>query len=51
MQNGTQTDVIVMDFSKAFDKIGYNCLIKELQYYGIFYRTQYWITDFLGNRS
>ena len=51
LQNGTQTDVIVMDFSKAFDKVSHNCLIKKLEYYGISGPTQMWIKNFLANRK
>ena len=27
LENGNQTDIIVMDFSKAFDKVDHNKLI------------------------
>ena len=33
MQSGAQTDVIVMDFSKTFDKIRHSKLIHKLQHY------------------
>ena len=35
MQGGGQTDVVIMDFSKAFDKVGHRRLIKKLGYYGV----------------
>ena len=35
MNNGKQTDVIVMDFAKAFDKVGHRRLIEKMKYYGI----------------
>ena len=34
MNNGKQTDVIVMDFAKAFDKVGHRRLIEKMKYYG-----------------
>lgn len=51
MQKGTQTDVIVMDFSKAFDKVSHNRLIKKLDHYGISGLTNSWIHDFLSGRK
>ena len=30
-----QTDVLIMDFSKAFDKVGHFRLLEKLKYYGI----------------
>ena len=35
MYNGKQTDVMVMDFSKAFDKVGHKRLIEKINYYGV----------------
>ncbi len=35
MQRVTQTDVLIMDFSKAFDKVGHLCLLLKLEHYGI----------------
>ena len=35
MQRGAQTKVIVMDFSKAFDKISYHLLMHKLYRYGV----------------
>jgi hypothetical protein len=30
-----QTDIIVMDFTKAFDKVPHNRLLYKLKYYGV----------------
>ena len=30
-----QTDLIIMDFAKAFDKVPHKCLLYKLQFYGI----------------
>ena len=51
MQGGGQTDVLIMDFSKAFDKVGHQCLIKKLDYYGVCDKTSDWIQAFLANRT
>jgi len=46
-----QTDVILLDFSKAFDSILHQRLLLKLDYYGICGKTAAWIKVFLGNRS
>ena len=46
-----QTDVLVMDFSKAFDKVGHGRLLHKLGHYGIRGRTQRWIQGFLSGRT
>jgi hypothetical protein len=35
MENSLQTDVLIMYFSKAFDKVSHNLLTHKLNYYGI----------------
>ena len=51
MNNGKQTDVIVMDFAKAFDKVGHRRLIEKMKYYGVGGKTNKWIEDFLAGQS
>ena len=51
MSQGTQTDVIVMDFSKAFDKVSHQKLVWKLHRYGICSKTNTWINSFLSNRT
>ena len=51
MQGGGQTDLIIMDFSKAFDKVAHKHLLQKLEYYGIKGQTQLWIKNFLTNRN
>ena len=46
MQSGAQTDVIVMDFSKPFDKVSHTKLIGKLHHYGIQGKTHFWIKAF-----
>ena len=47
MQMGQQTDLILLDFSKAFDKVAHKKLISKLHFYGIRGNTLFWIKDFL----
>ena len=49
--NLNNTDVILLDFSKAFDKVFHHHLILKLQHYGIRGSTLDWITSFLSNHS
>ena len=35
IKNGMQTDVLIMDFSKAIDKVGHMHLMEKLKYYGV----------------
>ena len=51
MQMGKQTDLIRLDFSKAFDKVAHEKLISKLHFYGIRDKTLSWIIDFLDSRS
>ena len=46
-----QTDVIVMDFAKAFDKVPHKRLLYKLDYYGIRNDILLWVQDFLPLRS
>ena len=51
LKEGTQTDVILLDFSKAFDKVSHEKLIHKLHGFGIRGRTLSWIKAFLNGRS
>ena len=51
MQLGLQTDICVLDFSKAFDKVGHRRLVEKLRMYGIDGETNTWIGNFLSERS
>lgn len=46
-----QTDVIIMDFAKAFDKVPHRRLLYKLEYYGIRGSTHKWISSWLSGRS
>jgi hypothetical protein len=51
MENSVQTDVLIMDFSKAFDKVSHNLLTHKLNCYGIQGLQNKWIHSFLSNRT
>ena len=51
MSSGKQTNVLVMDFSKAFDKVSHSLLIHKLNHYGIRGKTNTWIQNFLSDRT
>ena len=51
MQNGKQTDLILLDFSKAVDKVAHKKLLQKLHYYGIRGDVLKWIKNFLDNRK
>ena len=51
MQSGKQTDLIRLDFSKAFDKAAHEKLLLKLHFYGIRGNTLNWIKDFLDNKT
>ena len=48
---GTHTDIILLDLSKAFDKVSQRKLIWKLHQYGIRGHLLSWIGVFLGSRS
>ena len=47
----SQIDLIVMDFSKAFDKVRHRRLKYKLDWYSTMGNTRDWILDFLSGRS
>ena len=46
-----QVDVILLDFSKAFDTVPHQRLLQKLNKYGMRKRTLNWISSFLTNRT
>ena len=46
-----RTDVLLLDFSKAFDTVPHKRLLHKLSYYGISGKTHRWIENFLTSRS
>ena len=51
IEQGKQTDIIVMDFSKAFDKVDHHKLLMKLHRLGIHPETIRWIRSFLYGRT
>ena len=50
LDNRKITDIAVLDFSKAFDVIPHQRLLKKLDFYGIQSNTKNWIAGFLTKR-
>ena len=46
-----ETDAILLDFSKAFDKVHHKSLLHKLNAYGVRGNTHKWITSILSERS
>ncbi len=46
-----QTDLILLDFSKAFDRVPHQRLLRKLAHYGVTGKPLAWIESFLMNRS
>ena len=51
MQMGKQTNLILLELSKAFDKVAHENLLLKLHQYGIRGNTLKWIKDFLDYRK
>ena len=50
-KNGSQIDIAVLEFSKAFDTIPHDGLISKLKHYGIDEKIWLWIYNFIKNRK
>ena len=50
-ESKSQTDVVVLDFSKAFDVVPHQRLLHKLDHYGIRGTTLNWIQNFLTSRT
>ena len=51
LDNKEQVDAVVLDFSKAFDRVPHSRLMLKFQHYGINGCLLDWINNFLTNRS
>ena len=47
----SQMDLIILDFSKAFDRVPHQRLLAKIDHYGIRGQTYRWIQSFLSERS
>ena len=50
LAEGKQTDILILDFAKAFDRVNHSLLVHKLSYYGIQGVLNHWIADFLLER-
>jgi hypothetical protein len=51
LDQGKQTECLIMDFSKVFDKVSHSLIIHKLKHYGITGKTNEWIKNFLSDRT
>ena len=51
LSHGKQTDVILLDFSKAFDTVSHKCLLEKFDHYGIYGQLIKWIESWLSGRT
>ena len=51
LDNNANADVIYLDFSKAFDKVDHEILLKKLKAFGISGNLLNWLNSFLSNRE
>ena len=51
LDKGEETDLIIMDFSKAFDSVPHQRLLVKLRYYSIRGTLNTWLTQWLTCRS
>ena len=50
MEKGEQTDILILDFAKAFDKVNHSLLLYKLHHYSVHGIAIAWSTNFLSNR-
>ena len=51
LQHGMDTDVIYLDYAKAFDKVDHEILLKKLYSYGVRGKLLMWISSYLTDRE
>ncbi|KAL8614200.1 hypothetical protein ACOMHN_026417 [Nucella lapillus] len=51
LDKGLPTDIVVLDFAKAFDKVNHSLLTHKLDHYGVRGDTNRWICNFLRDRK
>ena len=51
LENGDKVLGVFLDFSKAFDTVDHNILLKKLEYYGFCGVVLKWLSNYLQNRK
>ena len=51
LDKGIQTDMLVLDFSKAFDRVPHQRLLRKLEHFGVRGTIHSWIASFLSGRT
>ena len=51
LEEGHQTDILIMDFAKAFNKVDHSLLTHTLHHYGIRGKVNTWIKNWLKDRK
>lgn len=51
LDRGKQTDIVYLDFSKAFDSVSHRLLIHKLQIFGLHGNLLNWVTSYLSGRN
>ena len=51
LDKNTQTDILFLDFAKAFDSVDHVILLRKLKHYGIAGNLYRWFSDYLHNRT
>ena len=51
LEAGHETDILILDFAKAFDKVNHSLLIHKLEHYGVGGQVNSWIQNFLSGRK
>ena len=50
LDKNTQTDIVYLDFAKAFDSVDHSILLQKLKCYGVTGNLLGWFADYLNNR-
>ncbi|CAB4039739.1 Hypothetical predicted protein, partial [Paramuricea clavata] len=50
LDQNVQTDVLYIDFEKAFDTVDHQILLKKLKHFGVVHRMHDWFKDYLHQR-
>jgi hypothetical protein len=51
LDNHTQVDMAILDFSKAFDRVPHKRLATKLEYYGVRHNIKQWLINLLHHRT